>query len=138
MMVLESVESIGVRTVRLSKYLTGYDKGEPYEGGLAIIRHKQFNQLVDHKKLKDLAEQATFWFGHSYDRDEIITIAARIVSGKKQPAIEADKQFICSEYVARCFSHVGIDVVWNQKGFIAPSDFAADPNFELVGVMKKK
>ncbi|MDL1959581.1 MAG: hypothetical protein LWX01_10845 [Deltaproteobacteria bacterium] len=56
-MLLESIEPIGVRTIRLSKYLTGYDekRKKPYKGGLAIIRHSQFGDLVDHSKLKQLA-----------------------------------------------------------------------------------
>jgi hypothetical protein len=34
-------------------------------------------------------------------------------------------------------SYVGV-APKRRLGFIAPSDFAADPNFELVGVLKKK
>jgi len=44
-MVLESVEPIGVRTVRLSKYLTNYaNDGKPYPGRLAVIRHNEFQR----------------------------------------------------------------------------------------------
>jgi len=57
---------------------------------------------------------------------------------KKLKKIEFDREFICSEYVARCYEQVGIEVKWNQLGFIAPSDFAADPDFELIAVLKKK
>jgi len=52
--------------------------------------------------------------------------------------IEPDREFICSEYVARCYEHVGLDIQWNQLGFVAPSDFAADANFDLVAVLKQK
>jgi len=143
-MLLESVEPIGVRTVRLSKYLTGYDKKRAYHGGLAVIRHKQFKEMADQNKLKKLVQYAVEWFGHSYDKDEIAKIAARILSSKipftpdQRNKIKPDREFICSEYVARCYGAVGIPVKWNQLGFVAPSDFAADPNFELVGVMKRK
>lgn len=145
-MLLESIEPIGVRTIRLSKYLTGYDekRKKPYKGGLAIIRHSQFGDLVDHSKLKQLAQYAVECFGHPYDKDEIAKIAARIMSAKipftakQKRKIKADNEFICSEYVARCYAEIGIKVKWNRLGFIAPSDFAADPNFELVGVLKKK
>jgi hypothetical protein len=145
-MLLESVEPIGVRTIRLSKYLTGYDekRKKPYNGGLAIIRHKKFETLVDQSKLKQLAQYAVECFGHPYDKDEIAKIAARIMSSrvpftaKQMRKIKPDSEFICSEYVARCYEAIGIEVQWNNLGFIAPSDFAADPNFELVGVLKKK
>ncbi len=83
-MLLESVEPIGVRTIRLSKYMTGYDekRKKPYKGGLAIIRHSQFAALVDHGKLKKLAQYAVECFGHPYDKDEIAKIAARIMAAK--------------------------------------------------------
>ena len=144
-MLLESVEPIGVRTVRLSKYLEDYaNDGKAYPGGLAVIRHKLFATKVGAKKLSTLAQYAVDQFGYPYDKDEIAKIAARIVASKipftkKQlKKIEPDREFICSEYVARCYEQVGLNVQWNQLGFIAPSDFANDPNFDLVAVLKKK
>jgi len=144
-MLLESVEPIGVRTVRLSKYLDNYaNNGKPYPGGMAIIRHKKFTSNVKKPGLTKLAQFAVDLFGYPYDSDEIAKIAARILASKipftkKQlKRIEPDMEFICSEYVARCYEQAGLDIQWNQKGFIAPSDFAADDNFELVAVLKQK
>lgn len=142
-MLLESVESIGVRTVRLSKYLLDYDnEGHAYDGGLVVIRHKNFTQMVDPKTLNRLVELATGYLGRPYDKEEMLRIAARIVgaafSSRARKKIKPDREFICSEYVARCFDNVQIPVKWNQLGFVAPADFAADPNFELVGVMQAK
>jgi len=143
-MLLESVEPIGVRTVRLSKYLKDYgNDGNAYPGGLAIIRHKQFEKAAK-KKLNELAKYAVDCFGYPYDKDEIAKIAARIMASKipftkkQMKKIVPDKEFICSEYVARCYREIGITVQWNKKGFIAPSDFADDPNFDLVAVLQKK
>ena len=44
-MVLESVEPLGVRTVPLRKYLQDYDSrgNKPYPGGVVIARHKAFS-----------------------------------------------------------------------------------------------
>ncbi len=145
-MLLESVEPIGVRTIRLSKYLTGYDeKGKtPYKGGLVILRHKGFDNIVDSQKLKELIRYAVECFGHPYDKDEIVKIAARILASKipftqkQKRKIKPDKEFICSEYVARCYEEVGVNVQWNKLGFIAPNDFVKDHNFELVTVLKSK
>jgi hypothetical protein len=144
-MLLESVEPIGVRTVRLSKYLEDYgNDGKAYPGGLAVIRNKNFSTLVDSSKLTQLAQYAIDLFGYPYDKDEIAKIAARILASKvpftkkQMKKIEPDREFICSEYVARCYEHVGLDIQWNQLGFVAPSDFAADTNFELVAVLKQK
>lgn len=144
-MLLESVEPIGVRTVRLSKYLEDYDNdGKPYPGGLAIIRNKKFANIINETKLTELAQFAVDQFGYPYDKDEIAKIAARILSSKvdftkKQwKKIQPDREFICSEYVARCYERIGVEIDWNKLGFIAPSDFAADPNFELIAILKAK
>ena len=144
-MLLESVEPIEVRTVRLSKYLEDYgNDGKPYPDGMAIIRNKKFANTVGQKKLTELAQYAVDQFGYPYDKDEIAKIAARILASKvpftkKQlKKIEPDREFICSEYVARCYEQVGLDVLWDQLGFIAPSDFAADPSFDLVAVLKQR
>lgn len=144
-MLLESVEPIGVRTVRLSKYLRDYDsKGHAYPGGLAVIRHKQFDATVNQAGLKVLAKYAVDQFGYPYDKDEIAKIAARILKGKlpygpkELEKIKPDREFICSEYVDRCYQQVGLEVKWNKLGFVAPADFAKDKNFSLIGVIKKK
>lgn len=144
-MLLESVEPIGVRTVRLSKYIEDYgNDGKAYPGGLAIIRNKNFATMVAPPKLTQLAQYAIDLFGYPYDKVEITKIAARILASKipftkKQlKKIEPDREFICSEYVARCYEQIGLNVQWNQLGFVAPSDFAADKNFELVAVLKQK
>lgn len=144
-MLLESVEPIGVRTVRLSKYLEDYgNDGKPYPGGMAIIRNSGFAKSVSHDKLTQLSQYAVDQFGYPYDKDEIAKIAARIMASKvpftptQRERIKPDREFICSEYVARCYEQAGIDVAWNKLGFIAPSDFAADPNFSLVAVLKQR
>ncbi len=144
-MVLESVENIGVRTVPLSKYLNDYDsKGHPYPGGIAIIRHREFESRVNREALKRLSQFAVDLFGYPYDKDEIVKIAARIMASKipfsddAYERIKQDREFICSEYVYRCYSSIGIEIKWDKRGFIAPSNFAEDDNFELLCVIKKK
>ena len=41
-------------------------------------------------------------------------------------------EFICSEYVARCFDKIEIQIAWDGLGFIAPADFAKDPKIHAV------
>ena len=144
-MLLESVEPVGVRTVRLSKYLDNYrNDGQPYPGGMAVIRHRHFADRVDKTRLAALAQFAVDRFGHPYDREDIAKIAARIMSSKfkfteeQLEKIRPNEEYICSEYVARCYEQVGIRVHQRNEGFVAPSDFAADPDFELVAVLKSK
>jgi hypothetical protein len=144
-LLLESVEPIGVRCVRLSKYIENYaNDGAPYPGGIVVVRHANFEGGVDNAALKKLTQYAIDQFGYPYDKDEIAKIAARILSAKipftpKQlNRIAQDEEFICSEYVARCYEEVGLKIEWNQLGFVSPADIAVDPNFELVAVLQNR
>lgn len=141
-MLLESVEPVGVRTVRLSKYLTDYKDGKPYPGGIAVIRHRDFERKANKKGLATLAKFAVDQFGYPYDNEDIAKIAARILASKvpfsatERERIEPNQEYICSEYVARCYETIGLKVKWDKRGFVAPADFARDERFELVGVMR--
>ena len=82
-MVLESVEPLGVRTVPLSKYLLDYDsKGNPYPGRIVIARHDDFQKKANKKKLSHFGQFAVDLFGYPYDKKEIAKIAARILASK--------------------------------------------------------
>jgi hypothetical protein len=89
-----------------------------------------------------LAKYAVDQFGYPYDKQQIAKIAARIMaskvpfSKKELARIKASNDFICSEYVARCYETIGIKVTWDRRGFIVPADFARDKRFELVGVLQ--
>ena len=80
-------------------------------------------------------------FGYPYDKEQIAIIAARIAAGrlrfsrKERARLERPDAYICSEYVALCFQEIGIEIPWDQKGFIAPADFACADCFDLVGVL---
>lgn len=140
-MVLESVEGIGVRTVPLSAYVRGSPaKPKGYDGRLLIARHAAFDAAVSQDALNRMSCFAVDRFGYPYDNDEIAKIAARITLGalgRKIPKkIKPDNEFICSEYAARCYAEVGVEMQWNPRGFIAPSDFAADPQVRAVCALK--
>jgi len=144
-MVLESVEPLGVRTVPLSKYLTDYDsEGNPYPGGLVIARHADFSAKATEAKLSKFGQFAVDLFGYPYDRGEIAKIAARIAasflpfSSTDRKALKRDKEYICSEYVWECYRSLGISVQHDPKGFVAPADFAKDKAVTLKAVLKGK
>ena len=144
-MVLESVESQGVRSVPLSKYLRNYDnKGHAYPGDIAIARHRRFSALGVAGTLRRFGQQAVDRFGYPYDRDEIAKITARIAGSylpfrkKTRRALRRDDEFICSEYVYECYRAVGIEVDHDRRGFIAPADFARDGSVEMLAVLQKK
>ena len=145
-MVLESLEPLGVRTVPLRKYIEDYNsKGDPYPGGIIIARHEQFaNDSRQAEKLRKFSQFAVDLFGYPYDKDEIARIAARIVATHipfkrdDERAIRRDREYICSEYVWECYKKLGIQIEHNRKGFIAPADFASAKGITLQAVLKAK
>jgi hypothetical protein len=128
-MVLESVESIGVRTVPLSSYVQNYNAtNKGYPGKLLIARHSEFNAA----NIPDMSQTAVDLFGYPYDTQEIIKIAARIgmkLFGFNQdnPLIQSQNAFICSEYAYKCYRSVGVSIDYDPSGFVAPADFAKTP-----------
>ena len=140
-MVLESVESIGVRTVPLSKYLKNYDtNGNPYPGGVIIARHDDFpSDNID--AMRRLSQRAVDMFGYPYDNQEIANIALRIAStwaGLSSPsaALARNREYICSEYVYECYDSIGVKIQY-RHGFIAPKDFAVARGVRLQAVLKR-
>ena len=143
-MVLESVEPLGVRTVPLSKYLNDYDsEGNPYPGRLVIARHDDFGARASPARLRKFGQFAVDLFGYPYDKDEIAKIAARIAgshlpfSNADRKALRRDREYICSEYVWECYKSLGIRIEHDRKGFIAPADFARAREVKLQAVLKE-
>lgn len=128
-MVLESVESIGVRTVSLRSYVNDYNGTEKaYPGTLMIARHKDLKQ----ENIKNLSKHAIDLLGHPYNMQEVIRIAARVSMDTVglNPANKDEltqREFICSEYAYECFRSVGVKIDFDPMGFIAPADFARCP-----------
>lgn len=125
-MVLESVESIGVRAIPLSNYVHDYNAtGKGYEGKLMLARHRD----VKEENINRLSRSAVDLLGYPYRTEEIIHIAARLgvhsmgLPGQKADA-ETQRAFICSEYAYTCFKSIGVNIDYNTIGFIAPDDFA--------------
>jgi hypothetical protein len=136
-MVLESVETIGVRTVPLSSYVRDYngsDKG--YPGQLLLARHADVKQT----NIINLSRQAVDLLGYPYNAQEILHIAERISMGvfgfKNAPDAKPTREFICSEYAAVCFESIGVTVDYNPLGFIAPVDFARSPKVKALSFMR--
>lgn len=136
LMVLESVENIGTRTVTLSSYVKNYNgSGEKYNGQLMILRHSKFKESFK----KSLSLKAIDCLGHQYDSEEIARIAAKITLGKiikngncQYDLPKDDCKYICSEYVYECFKSIGIKLNINCMGYVAPSDFCNDIDINPV------
>jgi hypothetical protein len=134
LMVLESVETIGVRTVPLSSYINNYNASFlPYPGRIFIARHQHFEK----DKIISLSKRAFDLLGYPYNKQEILTIASRVglhSLGIKEKAKNGryKNAYICSEYVSECFQSIGIPIVCDPQGYIIPADYARDPNIDLV------
>ncbi|EKD72752.1 MAG: hypothetical protein ACD_45C00597G0002 [uncultured bacterium] len=136
--VLESVESIGVRAVPLSSYVFDYNTtGKGYAGRLMLARHRDLKQ----ENIVNLSKIAMDLLGYPYHTEEILRIAARIgmnTIGLNRLAQDVlpQREFICSEYAHICFKSVGITIDYNSLGFIAPADFARCPHVDALSFVQ--
>jgi len=132
-MVLESVESIGVRAIPLSNYVRDYNaSGLGYPGRLLLARH----QDVKEENIAKLSRSAVDFLGYPYGKEEIIRIAARIglhsLGYNTEASLAPQREFICSEYAQACFQSIGVNIDYNRLGFIAPADFATHSRVDLI------
>jgi hypothetical protein len=125
-LLLESVESVGVRFAPLSKYLTAYSRGKPYRGKVILARCND----VAAKNINDLARCGVDELTRPYDKDEIAAIVARIALGRGKP--KRDREYICSELVYECFANAGKEFAYNEKGFISPEDIWRDEKVRII------
>lgn len=127
MMLLESVEDMGVRFAPLSKYLKDYEGGKPYKGRVVMARVSD----TDTSTVEGIAKFGIDELTRPYDKDEIAKILARVTLGIGRK--ERDREYICSELVYECFSSVGRQFAYDTKGFISPENIWVDSQVALVG-----
>ena len=127
LIVLESVESIGIRACTLGSYVSDYNgTGQAYPGILQIARHRQVN-LEETVSLVTFSRTAVDLLGYPYGTRDILNITTRIIAeklGMSPQPIRSDKAFICSEFCALCFASIGVHIPFNALNYIAPRDFA--------------
>jgi hypothetical protein len=136
-LVLECVESIGVRAIPLRNYVVDYNgTGRGYPGKVLLARHHDVKQ----EKIINLSKTALDLLGYPYNTQEILRIAARIsmhaLGGKFNPDPLTGREFICSEYAYVCFKSIGVSIEFNQLGFVAPADFAGADKVEGVSYIE--
>jgi hypothetical protein len=139
--VLECVEKIGVRAVPLSSFISRTSSGEhPYPGRILLARHQGMAAKSRRKPWRKIAGFTFGRLGDQFSGIEICKIALRIAASRfgrrLHPRLRPRDEFICSEYVARCFKAVGVEIAWDGKGFVAPCDIAADPRVEAVAQVR--
>lgn len=133
-MVLESVETLGVRAIPLSNYVYDYNAtGKGYPGELLLARHED----VKEENIAHLSRSAVDFLGYPYRTEEIVHIAARLGLQSlgfphQAPDSKDQRAFICSEYAQVCFQSIGVHVEHNPVGFISPADFARHHKVEHI------
>ncbi len=141
-MVFEAVEKLGARTVPLSSFISRTSSGtHPYPGKILLARDQRFEGLGP-RKLKAMYDFAFACLGDPFASGEILKIGARILLGRfnrHMPHHLGPKdEFICSEYVARCYEHAGLKIPWDGLGFVAPCDFAQAPDTVAVAQIQTR
>ncbi len=139
-LILECVAKLGTRAVALSDFIARTSSGvHPYPGRILLARHDALRDPAP-ETLKLLCTYAMDRLGTPFSNAETAKIGARIAAGRlnmKMPGRLMPKdEFICSEYVARCFGHAGLEIPWDGLGFVAPADFAADPAIKAVAQVR--
>jgi hypothetical protein len=137
LVVIESVEKIGVRCVALSDFCSRDSEGTyPYPGKIVLARHAAFKAM---SKVKPMAKFAFDHLGDRFAGGEIVRIGLRIAEAKvtggrqKMPKILIPKnEYICSEFVAAAFAAARVTIPWDGLGFIAPCDFANAPQVTAI------
>ncbi len=141
-MVFEAVEKIGVRTVPLSSFISRTSSGvHPYPGKILLARDQRFETLPDKKK-RAMYDFAFGCLGDRFAAGEIGKIGVRMLLGRfahRMPRFLGPRdEYICSEYVARCFAKAGLKIPWDGLGFVAPGDFAAAPDIQAVAQIRTR
>ncbi len=140
--VFEAVQHIGVRAVTIERFISQSSSGvKPYPGKIVLARHDGYAGKGA-AGTRRLADFATDRLGDRFNPGETLKIATRIAlgrTGRKMPRFLGPKdEFICSEYVARCLHAAGIEIPWDGRGFIAPADFACDPDIRALAQIKTR
>jgi uncharacterized protein YycO len=127
-LLLESVEDVGVRFVPLSKYLDDYDNdGKAYNGMCALARP---NGVTD-QMVAAMAKFGMDELGRPYDKDEIGEIAARIMLGLSREKVNT-RSYVCSELVQACYKAADSPFQPDRRGFISPENIWVDQRVKLL------
>ncbi len=136
-LILESLEDVGIRAVSASNRLNGTAAApRPYDGHVLVARHNRLPAPLAPAQVTDMMRFGVDHLGYPYNPLELARIATRIALGladvKLPGRLEPTNAYICSEFVAKCFEAVGVDLAPDIEGYMAPADIARDPDVEAV------
>jgi len=133
LMLLESVETDGVRIVPFSQYVSNYENsGKPYNGRLYLARDRRLhippeNETVAASSMRNLrvdqllGEAATL-LNKKFSFKDVFIFFLQGNTGRFRH--EDNDQFLCSEFVAKCYAKVDIRYPGDGRGFVAPEHIA--------------
>lgn len=125
-LLLESVETVGVRFAPLSKYLSDYDAGRPYNGRIAVARL----EALDDGQIGSLAKSGLDLLTQPWGWSVAFYILFRLVFNRlRRPQ---SRSFLCSELVAHCFAAAGLVFRAGKKRYVSPGDIWADPRLRFL------
>lgn len=132
-LLLEAVGT-GVRLSPLSRRFWGPDQtGMANHGPMVVVRHRDFAASPNTELgLRFGLDALTLPYSYS----TIMKIFARVAMGWAISAQgQTEREFICSELVAHCLSHAGIEFDKHRTpgDWVTPGDIWLDPAVELVG-----
>jgi cell wall-associated NlpC family hydrolase len=136
-LILESIDTLGIRAVSASNRLNGTAAAPaPYGGAVLVARHRRLPQPLSAARVLEMTRYGVDHLGFPYNPEELAKIAVRIAAGLANITLpghlEPTNSFICSEFVAKCYAAVGVDLAPDKEGYMAPADIAADPDVFAV------
>jgi hypothetical protein len=96
---------------------------------------------IDHKRL-DIIKSAQRELGHRFSLPKLILFLFKFLFRRKTTEEDRlkryEKALICSEYVARVYKSVDLDLVkYKADRFTSPADIANSPLLEKMGTLKR-
>lgn len=128
LMLLECVESDGVRIVPVSQYLKNYENTQrPYKGRVFLARDNRFYQTHEslrNPQVENLLAQAATLLNTKFGLWDVVEFFWKGATG--WGVYRVNDYFLCSEFVAKCFELIGLECPASDgSGFVTPEDIAS-------------
>ena len=141
LMILESVEPDGVRIVPVSQYINNYENsGMPYNGRIFLARDRRLHVMpkragatvgdVRQRMVQIVLKTAADLLNRESSIKDVLQFFVQGCTGRLKHV--DNEQFLCSEFVAKCYSWVGLDYEGDGRGFVAPEHIAMSENVEVL------
>lgn len=146
LMVLEGVETDGVRIVPLSQYVQNYENsGKAYNGRMYLARDRRLTIAppnihvaandVPNPAVEKLLHEAATLLNKKYSYWDALIFFWQGATGREWHT--DNDAYLCSEFVAKCFLGIGLDYPDDGRGFIAPEHIAMSAHIETLVEIRK-